>query len=662
MAPDDKQTTMAADDTAGEALAHPADGAAVVSGQQAPPPEAEPRVVAEPQARAEAVAEPPLPVAEPPAETQPEAPVEAKPEAPVEAQAEAPVEAQAEAPVEAPGEPADEAQPAGADDAADEGDEGDEGEDGDEGDEASDGADDSPEISVEAGAEPGQKKRRRRRRKRKPGAEGAAAGPASNDGAGEADARRSTGSDRAREESRGDKHERERPAFSPGDQVFGKVAKVTDQAMAIDIAGKATGLFDLSQLAGEPPKEGDQFIAKVQSCSTRGGMVMLVAELAKGADARAAIREALEGGKPIDGWVTGVIKGGVEVDIQGVRAFAPASHVELRPNADLSYLLGRKLPFMVSHYAKKGRDIVVSRKAMLEQEADKERGEILAKIQPETVCQGVVRKVLSWGAFVSLPDFGGVEGVVHMSEASHDRGAKLSDVLKAGEQITVKILRLDDKGKLWLSRKAVEKNPWDDVAQHYPVGSRHQGTIVRLADFGAFIQLEPGVDGLCHISDLSFNPIEHPSEAVKIGDVLPVVVAHLDSGGHKIGLHPAPPAEEASEPRPKLQASQTVQAVVMQVKDGGLAVRIVGLTGRAARAFIPAGHTGTPRGTELRKVFPVGKRLEAKVLEVDPRKGESKLSIRAVSEDAERQAYREYRKQVQRESSFGTLADLLKKS
>ncbi|MBW2524656.1 MAG: S1 RNA-binding domain-containing protein [Deltaproteobacteria bacterium] len=453
----------------------------------------------------------------------------------------------------------------------------------------------------------------------------------------------------------------ERPAFSVGDQVFGKVCKVTDQAIFVDIAGKATGL--LARVEGEePPSVGDQFIAKVQSSSTRGGMVLLVTEPQKPADARAELREALDKTLPVEGWVTGVIKGGVEVDFSGVRAFAPASHVELRPGADLSHLVGEKLPFLVTHYAKKGRDIVVSRKPMLEASAERLREEQLAKIEPDTLCKGVVRKVLGWGAFVSLPDYGGIEGVVHMREASHDRGAKLGAVMKAGDEIEVKILRVDEKGKLWLSRKGAQKDPWEDVAARYPQWSRHHGKVVRLTDFGAFVQLEPGIDGLCHVSDLSFQPVEHPKDAVSVGEELDVVVANLDPKAHKVGLHPAPPEDEKEERRPRLQAHQKVQVVVMQIREHGLAVRIVGVTGRAQRGFIPAGHSGTPRGTDLRKEFPVGNRFEAKIIEIDHRRGEAKLSIRALKEDAEKQAYREYRKKVQREAHFGTFADLLKKS
>jgi small subunit ribosomal protein S1 len=149
---------------------------------------------------------------------------------------------------------------------------------------------------------------------------------------------------------------------------------------------------------------------------------------------------------------------------------------------------------------------------------------------------------------------------------------------------------------------------------------------------------------------------------VKVGDEIEVVVASCDSAAHKISLHPAPPAGEEAEPRQRVQQGKTLKVAVTQVTEGGLVVRVLGVTGRASRAFIPAGHTGTQRGTDLRKEFPIDTRLEAKVIEVDPRRGEAKLSIRALKEDAEKQAYQQYRAGVAREAKFGTFADLMKKS
>lgn len=455
---------------------------------------------------------------------------------------------------------------------------------------------------------------------------------------------------------------RERPAFSIGEEVFGRVYRVTPDAIWIDIAGKATGLFDRRELVDEPPAEGDQFIATVASTGVRGGMLLLSRAPAQLDEARASLEAASKSGEPVVGFVTGAVKGGLEVDLGGLRAFAPASHVDLRHGADLSYLVGQRLDFIVTQYAKKGRDIVVSRKKMLEEDSHRARAEAMSKIEPGSIHKGIVRKIVAWGVFVTLPDAGGAEGLIHMTEASHDRGARLGDLFKPGAEIEVKVIRVDEKGKLWLSRKAVTADPWDAVKEKYAVGSRHKGKIARLQPFGAFIELEPGIDGLCHTADLSQKPIQHPQEVVKVGDEIEVIVASCDSAAHKIGLHPAPPSGEESEPRQRVQQGKMLKVAVTQVTEGGLVVRVLGVTGRSSRAFIPAGHTGTQRGTDLRKEFPIDTRLEAKVIEVDPRRGEAKLSIRALKEDAEKQAYQQYRAGVAREAKFGTFADLMKKS
>ena len=144
---------------------------------------------------------------------------------------------------------------------------------------------------------------------------------------------------------------------------------------------------------------------------------------------------------------------------------------------------------MVTQFAKKGRDIVVSRRKMLEDESRKLRAEAMKKIEPGSIQKGIVRKVVAWGVFVALPEAGGVEGLVHVTEASHDRGARLEQLFKPGQEIEVKILRVDEKGKLWLSRKAVVADPWDAVREKYSVGSRHKGKVARLQPFGAFIEL-----------------------------------------------------------------------------------------------------------------------------------------------------------------------------
>jgi small subunit ribosomal protein S1 len=297
---------------------------------------------------------------------------------------------------------------------------------------------------------------------------------------------------------------------------------------------------------------------------------------------------------------------------------------------------------------------------MLEAEATASRKEALAQLEAGAVVKALVRSVVEWGVFVAIPCANNIEGLVHVTEASHDRSAKLSDQFHVGEEIDVKVLRIDDKGKLWLSRKAVATDPWESVAAQFAMGTRHKAKVARMQDFGVFVELAPGVDGLIRTSDLSLKRINHPSEAVNVGDELDVIVVHVDAAHHKIGLHPVLTTEEG-ETAQRIALHKVVKVAVVSAEPAGLLIRILGATGGAARGFIPAGQTGTARGTDLKREFPAGMQLEAKIIDLDTRRGECKLSVRALKEDSEKAAFNEYRAQVARESKFGTFGDLFAK-
>jgi small subunit ribosomal protein S1 len=402
---------------------------------------------------------------------------------------------------------------------------------------------------------------------------------------------------------------------------------------------------------------GADFIGVVHCDGGRGGLVVLTHHPRRAEKAKVVLEKAFGDASLVLGLVTGVIKGGIEVDVDGLRAFAPGSHVDLHMGADLSYLVGQRLPFVVTQYAKRGRDVVLSRKAIIEEEARKARTEALARLKVGEELEGVVRSVVPFGAFV---DLGGIEGLVPLQEMSHNRGDGPSDVFKAGEPTRVKVIKIDDKGKVWLSHKATVPDPWQRVAEKYAQGTRHTGKVVRLQPFGAFVELESGIDGLIHTQDLSAKRIDSPEEVVKVGDAIEVVVAYVEPLQHKIALHPAPQGEAAGEAPQRVVPHKAVKAKVLAIESGGLVVRILGVTGRSARGYVTAAGTGTPRGTELRKAFNVGQDVEAKVIEIDPRRGEVKLSIKALSEDQERNAYQQYRQQLKAEAKF-TFGDLLAK-
>ena len=506
----------------------------------------------------------------------------------------------------------------------------------------SDDADDSKQTG-EAADSARRKKRRRKKKKPNSGAESSSSEPP------------------ARQSQRG--HAHERVPFRIGEQVFGKVTAVLDEAIMIDLSGKALGIFDRAEMAPDDlvPQVGDSFVAEVHNDGGRGGCVVLSRKRLREEDVKPEVEKACQDGTLIKGLVTGTIKGGIEVDILGLRAFAPASGMDLHPaNANFAAFLGQRLEFKVIQYEKNGRDVVVTRRPMLEAEAHERRKHALTLLSEGQALEGVVRTVVDWGLFVALPEAENLEGLVHASEASHDPRPRLMDLFKPGDKLQVQITKIDEKGKIWLSRKALVDDPWALAREKYAPLSRHEGTVTAVENFGAFIELEPGVEGLLHVADMSFEPIEHPNEKLKEGDKVNVVVAHVDGRNRKLALHLAPSAEQADEAPQKIMRNSTVKVEVVKIEASGLVVRVLGVTGRAARGYIPAGQTGTPRGTELRKSFKLGGRIDAKILDLDPRRGEPKLSIRGLAEDEERRAARDYRQKMKAESSFGTLGDLFK--
>lgn len=516
-----------------------------------------------------------------------------------------------------------------------------------------------------AGEAPAKKKRKRRRRKKKPGQDGetAAAGEATSEGQPGEHAAEGAVPQAAKKKK---KKSRPRPAtdrvpFHVGEEVFGHVTAVLEHAIMVDLSGKALGIFDRGEMAADDlvPSVSERFVARVHQDGARGGLVVLTRKPLREEEAKPLLEAAAKDGTLIDGLVTGAVKGGVDVDISGLRAFAPASGMDLHPqNANFAGLVGQRLQFKVLQYEKGGRDVVVTRRPMLEAEAHERRKHALTLLQEGQVLHGVVRTVVDWGAFVALPEAENLEGLVHASEASHDPRAHCLDLFKPGEKLEVKITKIDERGKIWLSRKALIEDPWAEAKQKYAPGTVLTGKVSGLQPFGVFVDLD-GFEGLIHISDLSLKRVEHPSELYKEGDEISVVVHQLDLKNRKIALHPAPPPEQADEPRQTISRGASLNVKVLKAEPGGLLVRVTGVTGRHARGFIPAGQTGTHRGTDLRKRFPAGSDLTVKVLDVDPRRGEAKLSIKQLAEDEERQAHRDYRKQLAKEGGFGTLGDLL---
>lgn len=517
-------------------------------------------------------------------------------------------------------------------------------------DESEDAAGDSEAPEGEAAAEggpavPGAPKKKRRRRKKKKPTDAAQAG-------------------KEGEPARHKAHRAsDRAPFHVGEEVFGKVTAVLDTAVMIDLSGKALAIFDRTEMEADDlvPSIGDRFVARVHNDGIRGGLVVLSRKPLREEEIKPKVEQAHKDGTLVSGLVTGVIKGGIEVDIYGLRAFAPASGMDLHPqNANFASLVGTRLEFKVVQYEKAGRDVVVTRRPMLEAEAHERRKHALTLLQEGAVMQGVVRTVVEWGAFVALPEAENLEGLVHVTEASHDPRTPLNEIVKPGEKLEVKIIKIDEKGKIWLSRKALISDPWGEARQKFARGSRHTGKVTRLERFGAFVELEPGVEGLIHSADLAFDRVEHAKDVLTEGQDLEVIVSSFDMRSKKVSLLVAPTGERANEPVQRIERGGLIKVEVVKADGPGVIVRVLGIVGRQSRGFIPAGQTGTQRGTDLRKHFKAGKVLDTKILDVDPRTGEPKLSIKGHAEEEERRAHKEYRQKLKAEGGFGTLGDLLK--
>ena len=345
-----------------------------------------------------------------------------------------------------------------------------------------------------------------------------------------------------------DKHVRKRDP-RVGDLVRARVVSIGHDAAFVDLGAKAEGLLDLADLRdtdGRPRiKVGDEVEAHVVEVGGKAGCAVLrIAGTSGRASVKVAeLETAAQHGLPVDGTVTGVNKGGVEVLVAGVRAFCPISQLDLRHVADATAFIGQRLTFRITKYDDSGRntDLVLSRRALLEEEQRRKAETTREKLVAGAVLTGTVTTLKDYGAFV---DLGGIEGMIHVSELGFARVGKPSDVLTVGQTVEVVVLKISPpegprgQERIALSLKALEKDPWQDVAERYPVGRRASATVVRLEQFGAFVELEPGLEGLLHISELAAGSgmVRHAKDKAKVGQVIEVVVLAVDVERHRLSL------------------------------------------------------------------------------------------------------------------------------
>ncbi|MCK6455733.1 MAG: S1 RNA-binding domain-containing protein [Phycisphaerae bacterium] len=322
-----------------------------------------------------------------------------------------------------------------------------------------------------------------------------------------------------------------RDAFAPGSLVKGRVANVGSSDVLVDLGGKMLGVIPTAEFE-TPPAIGAEIEALVEGPDAKGGLLMLSHRKASAA----AIWRDLAVGQVLEGRISGMNKGGLEVDISGVRAFIPSSQVSTRFMKDISELIGQAARVEVMKFDRAEQNLVVSRRKVLEREATERRANMLASLTPGQRTTGRVRSLTDYGAFVELAP--GVDGLLHVSDMSWGRVQKPGDVVSVGQELEVEVLKVDgDAGKISLGLKQIKGNPWERVAERFAPQQRVTGRVARLADFGAFIELEEGIDGLLPVSEMSWTRrLRHPKEVVKEGDVVEVVVLAVDAEKRRISL------------------------------------------------------------------------------------------------------------------------------
>ena len=447
--------------------------------------------------------------------------------------------------------------------------------------------------------------------------------------------------------------------LGPGQKVRAKVVSISGDLVYIDLGGKSEGVIDVSEFTAEDGTvsvhagdEIDAFYINVKDGARR------LTTMVNGYSAAtlAAVRDAFEAGVPVNGTVKREVKGGFEVSVGGVRCFCPFSQIDLKGGREGGVFLGQSFPFKVLEYEENGKNVILSRRALLEEERRTRIDKLREELSVGMTMNATVRSIQNFGSFV---DLGGVDGLVPASEISWDRSRRPEDVFSVGQELTVKIIALDwSSNRLTLSLKALEPDPWEGAEKKYLVDARVNGTVMRLAPFGVFVMLEPGVEGLIHISNLGAGRrINHPKEVVGVGQAVEVYVLSVDREKRKISL--------SIEPKPKPEAvvlpavGELLDGTVDKVMPFGIFVKMSG----GMSGLIPNSEIGSTGGKDIKRAFPTGAKVQAIVTEVDQGSGKVRLSRKAVTDNEAKQEYTQYAdsaKQTESTSGLGSLGDILK--
>jgi len=448
-----------------------------------------------------------------------------------------------------------------------------------------------------------------------------------------------------------------------GQAIEGTIVAFGSEVAFVSVGGKSEAQIVLAELKDADGhmevKVGDRIHAVV--VSTSGG-VTLSRKGVRNAATQRELENAFEAGLAVEGKVESVNKGGYEVRIARERAFCPLSQIDIARTVDPAVHVGKTYTFRIIEYKDGGKSIVVSRRKQLEVEQQADAAAVRASIVPGAVLKGRVASVLDFGAFVDLG--GGIQGLLHVSEMSWSRTTTPGEMVAHGDPITVKVLRVDEgTGKISLGLKQLQDDPWSTVGATYAVGQVRSGRVSRVAEFGAFVELEPGIEGLAHAS--TFTPTGRPggwAKSVPVGTTAAFQILSVDLAQKRIGValveEGSSRAADSTAPQGALAAGAIVTGKVERHEKFGVFVFLSpGRTG-----LMPLSETGLDRDADVVKAFPVGSDVEVAVIESDASGKRIRVSKKAVAQQREQAELREYaaRQDATPSTSLGSLADALR--
>jgi small subunit ribosomal protein S1 len=421
--------------------------------------------------------------------------------------------------------------------------------------------------------------------------------------------------------------------FKVGDIVSGKVVEVQSDYVLVDINYKSEGLIPINEFrvvdGVREVKPGDTVEVLIDRIENENGMIVLSKDKADMLRAWSDISKAAENEEVIEGTVIAKVKGGLSVDI-GVKAFLPGSQIDLRPVRNMDVYIGKRYKFKVIKFNKKRGNIVLSRRALLEEERESLKTQTLDAMKEGSIVTGLVKNITDYGAFI---DLGGMDGLLHITDMSWGRIKHPSEVLNVGDEIKVKVLKYDnEKERVSLGLKQLQADPWESVAAQYPVGAKLKGKIVSLADYGAFVELGDGVEGLIHVSEMSWTKrVKHPSQLVNVGDEVDVQVLEVDREARRISLGmkqlQANPWVELKDSYPP---GTIIEGEVKSVTDFGI---FVGVEAGIDGLVHISDFSWTKRVNHPSEMFTKGQKVRAVVLGVDIENERFSLGLKQLESD-----------------------------